>query len=54
MVYFQVDDVDAAAPKAKSMCANPYLPPMAMEGAGPESVTAGPKGVLFAIFKSAR
>jgi predicted enzyme related to lactoylglutathione lyase len=54
MAYFQVDDVDAVANKAKDAGANLYLPPMTMEGVGRMSVIADPQGAVFAIFKSAR
>ena len=54
MAYFQVDDVDATANKAKEMGAKLYLPPMSMEGVGRMSVMADPQGAVFAIFKSAR
>ena len=54
LAYFQVDDVDATASKAKQMGANLYLAPMTMEGVGRFSVIADPQGAVFAIFKSAR
>lgn len=54
MAYFQVDDVDATANKAKEMGAKLHLPPMSMEGVGRMSVIADPQGAVFAIFKSAR
>jgi len=54
LAYFQVDDVDATANKAKEMGAKLYVPPMSMEGVGRMSVTADPQGAVFAIFKSAR
>ncbi|MFZ1133101.1 MAG: VOC family protein [Terriglobales bacterium] len=54
MAYFQVDDVDATAAKAKQMGANLYLAPMTMEGVGRMSVIADPQGAVFSIFKSAR
>jgi len=54
LAYFQVDDVDATASKAKQMGANLYLAPMTMEGVGRLSVIADPQGAVFAIFKSAR
>ena len=54
MAYFQVDDVDATASKAKALGANLYLPPMTMEGVGRMSVIADPQGAVFSIFKSAR
>jgi len=54
MAYFQVDDVDATANKAKQSGAKLFLPPMTMEGVGRMSVMADPQGAVFAIFKSAR
>jgi uncharacterized protein len=54
MAYFQVDDVDASASKAKEMGAKLFLQPMTMEGVGRMSVVADPQGAVFAIFKSAR
>jgi uncharacterized protein len=54
LAYFQVDDVDATANKAKEMGARLFLPPMSMEGVGRFSVIADPQGAAFAIFKSAR
>jgi predicted enzyme related to lactoylglutathione lyase len=54
MPYFQVDDVDATANKAKDMGAKLFLPPMSMEGVGRMSVIADPQSAVFAIFKSAR
>lgn len=54
MAYFQVDDVDATANKAKEMGAKLHLPPMSMAGVGRLSVIADPQGAVFAIFKSAR
>ncbi|MGA8538723.1 MAG: VOC family protein [Terriglobales bacterium] len=54
MAYFQVDDVDATANKAKDMGAKLHLAPMSMEGVGRMSVIADPQGAVFSIFKSAR
>ena len=54
LAYFQVDDVDAVASKAKQMGGNSHLAPMTMEGVGRMSVIADPQGAVFAIFKSAR
>jgi predicted enzyme related to lactoylglutathione lyase len=54
LAYFQVDDVDATANKAKEMGAKLFLPPMSMEGVGRMSVIADPQGAVFAVFKSAR
>src|ERR1017187_3008689 len=54
MAYFQVDDVDATANKAKENGAKLHLPPMSMEGVGRMSVIADPQGAVVSIFKSAR
>ena len=54
MAYFQVDDVDASAAKAKQMGANFFLAPTTMEGVGRMAVIADPQGAVFSIFKSAR
>jgi predicted enzyme related to lactoylglutathione lyase len=54
MAYFQVDDVDATANKAKEMGAKLHLPPMTMDGVGRMSVIADPQGAAFSIFKSSR
>jgi uncharacterized protein len=54
LAYFQVDDVDATANKAKEMGAKLYMPPMSVEGVGRMSIIADPQGAVFAIFKSAR
>jgi len=54
LAYFQVDDVDAVASKAKQMGAKLCLQPMTMEGVGRMSVISDPQGAVFSIFKSAR
>lgn len=54
LAYFQVDDVDVTANKAKEMGAKMHLPPMTMEGVGRFAMLADPQGASFAIFKSAR
>ncbi len=54
MIYFQSDDVDATAAKARELGASLHLPPTTMEGVGRMSVIADPQGAVFAIFKSAR
>ena len=54
LAYFQVNDVDATANKAKEMGATLLMPPMTMEEVGRWSVIADPQGAVFAIFKSAR
>jgi hypothetical protein len=53
LTYFLVDEVDAAAAKAKQMGANLNVPPMTVEGVGRMSILADPQGAVFAIFKSA-
>jgi predicted enzyme related to lactoylglutathione lyase len=52
MIYYQVDDVDATAAKAKQLGGSEYLAPMTMEGVGRMAVVADPQGASFAIFKS--
>jgi uncharacterized protein len=54
LAYFQVDDVDATAAKAKASGAKLFLSPTTMEGVGRMSVIADPQGAVFAVFKSAR
>jgi uncharacterized protein len=54
MAYFQVDDVDASASKARGMGAKLCLEPMTLEGVGRFAVISDPQGATFAIFKSAR
>ncbi len=54
LAYFQVDDVDVTAIKAKDMGAKLCVPPMSMEGVGRMSIIGDPQGAIFAIFKSAR
>jgi hypothetical protein len=52
--YFQVDDVDAVANKAKQMGGKLCVDPMSMENVGRFAVIFDPQGAAFAIFKSAR
>lgn len=54
LAYFQVDDVDVTANKAKEMGGKLCVPPMSMEGVGRMSIIGDPQGAIFAIFKSAR
>jgi predicted enzyme related to lactoylglutathione lyase len=54
LAYFQVDDVEVTANKAKEMGAKLLMPPVTMEGVGRWSVIADPQGAVFAVFKSAR
>jgi len=52
--YFQVDDVDATANKAKGLGANLYVPPHDIPNTGRFSVIGDPQGAVFAIFKPLR
>jgi predicted enzyme related to lactoylglutathione lyase len=54
MAYFQVDDVDACATKAKELGGKLCLAPMVIEGAGRMAVISDRQGATFAIFKSER
>jgi predicted enzyme related to lactoylglutathione lyase len=54
MAYFQVDDVDASATKAKELGGKLCLAPIMIEGAGRMAVISDPQGAVFAIFKSER
>ena len=51
LVYYYVNDVDAATDKAKQSGANVYLAPMSLEKVGRFSVLADPQGAVFALFK---
>jgi predicted enzyme related to lactoylglutathione lyase len=52
LIYYQVDDVDGTAAKAKQLGGAEYMAPMTMEGVGRMAVVADPQGAAFAIFKS--
>jgi uncharacterized protein len=54
LAYFQVDDVDAVANKAKEKGGKLLLAPMSMENVGRMAVIADPQGAVFALCKSAR
>ena len=54
LIYFYVNDVDAAAEKAKAGGATFYVPPMTMEGVGRMAVLADPQGAVSALFTSHR
>jgi predicted enzyme related to lactoylglutathione lyase len=54
MAYFQVDDVDVSATKAKELGGKLCLAPMVIEGAGRMAVISDPQGATFAIFTSSR
>jgi predicted enzyme related to lactoylglutathione lyase len=51
LIYFHVDDADAATAKAKELGARVYMEPMTMEGVGRWSVVADPQGAVFALFQ---
>jgi uncharacterized protein len=51
MPYFQVDDVDATANKAKSLGATWYVPPSDIPNVGRFSTIADPQRAVFAIYK---
>jgi predicted enzyme related to lactoylglutathione lyase len=51
MPYFQVEDTDASAAKAKTLGANVMMAPMDIPGAGRFAVIADPQGAVFAVFK---
>ena len=50
LVYFMVDDVDAAVAKASGLGAKPIVPGMDIPTMGRFSVLADPQGAVFAIF----
>jgi predicted enzyme related to lactoylglutathione lyase len=49
MVYFQVDDVDAAVAQAQSLGATVPMPPMTMDGIGRMAMIADPQGAPFYV-----
>ena len=51
LVYFMVDDVDAATAKAQSLGATPMVPPMDIPDGGRFSVQNDPQGAAFGLFK---
>ena len=54
LVYYQVDDFDGSAAKAKQLGGKFLMPPMLMENVGHIAVVADPQGAVFALFKSTR
>lgn len=52
MVYFFVNDVDAATAKAEGLGAKVHMPPMTIEKVGRMSVVADPQGAIFALFSA--
>jgi len=51
MPYFQVDDTDATAKKAKDLGGNTIVPPTDIPNVGRFSVVQDPQGAVFAIIK---
>jgi hypothetical protein len=51
MIYFNVDDVDAAVAKAASLGASVHMPPMTMEGVGRMAMLEDPQGAAFYLMK---
>jgi len=51
MIYFWVDDVDAAVQKANAGGARTMVPPMDIPNVGRFSVLSDPQGAVFAVFK---
>lgn len=49
MVYFYVDDVDAAVAKAQGLGASVHMPPMTMPGVGRMAMIADPHGAPFYV-----
>jgi len=51
MVYFAVDDCDAALEKAKSLGGREIMPPMDVDNVGRFALLCDPQGAAFAIIK---
>ena len=51
MIYFAVDDCDAAAEKAQRAGANVLMPPSDIPDVGRFSVLTDPQGAAFAMIK---
>jgi hypothetical protein len=54
LIYIQVDKCGASTEKAKSLGANVFMGPMAIENAGQMAVLADPQGAAFALFEPTR
>jgi predicted enzyme related to lactoylglutathione lyase len=52
MIYYLVEDCDAATAKVESLGGGVFKPPMDIEGAGRFSIVTDPQGAVFALFKS--
>jgi len=53
MVYYGVDDVDAAATKVESLGGSVEVPPADIPEIGRSAGLKDPRGAMFFIFKSA-
>jgi predicted enzyme related to lactoylglutathione lyase len=51
LIYFQVDDCDAATTQAKELGANVFAGPMSIEHVGRMTVLADPQGAVFSLFQ---
>ena len=51
MIYFYVEDCDAAAAKAKDLGAALHMAPSTIEKAGRMAIVADPQGAVFALFQ---
>jgi predicted enzyme related to lactoylglutathione lyase len=51
LLYFWVENADAATALARELGAKVYMEPMTMEGVGRWSVVADPQGAVFALFQ---
>jgi hypothetical protein len=51
LIYFQVDDCDAATAQAKELGANVHAGPMTVERVGRIAVLADPQGAVFSLFQ---
>jgi predicted enzyme related to lactoylglutathione lyase len=54
MPYFQVDDCDASANKAKDLGAKVMIAPQDIPGTGRFAIVTDPQGAMFAIFTPRR
>ena len=54
MPYFQVDDADASAAKAKALGGNVMVPPTDIPKTGRFAIVNDPQGAMFAVFKFAQ
>lgn len=53
LIYFKVENCEAATAKAKQLGARLYMEPMSMPNVGRWSIVADPQGAAFALFEAA-